>query len=153
MKSKNQKTNHNFTIVVDTREQLPYSFGGKAPVVFSALSAGDYSIQGLEHKIAIERKSKSDAFGTIGKGRDRFVAELERLSALDFAGVVIEASLGGLLRPPKFSKMHPSSVVNSLIAWAIRYRVHIFFADNRMLAEALTFRVLEKYWKGKEKIS
>jgi len=49
-------------IVVDTREQRAYTFpesrvGG---VVQAALPAGDYSVQGFETQIAIERKSLSD---------------------------------------------------------------------------------------------
>lgn len=49
-------------IVVDTREQRPYSFdearvGG---VVHAALPAGDYSLLGQETRIAIERKSLAD---------------------------------------------------------------------------------------------
>lgn len=49
-------------LVIDTREQRPYTFtdsrvGG---VVHAALPAGDYSVQGCEMQIAVERKSLPD---------------------------------------------------------------------------------------------
>lgn len=52
----------------------------------------DYSIDGLERHIQIERKSISDLFGTIGGRRGRFEAEITRLDRdCKAAYVVIEA--------------------------------------------------------------
>jgi ERCC4-type nuclease len=88
-------------IVIDTREQRPLEPWRAArkgepgprvclPTTRAALAAGDYSVQGLEHIVAIERKSIPDLWGTLygsakdslGEARthqDRFRAELERL--------------------------------------------------------------------------
>lgn len=99
-----------FAIVVDTREQLPWTFqglfsdtsarGGRRPIVVdqrvATLQQGDYSLVGFEHLVAIERKSLPDLFGTLGQGRDRFERELTRLAELDRAAIVIEAPLGGI---------------------------------------------------------
>ena len=44
-----------FVLVIDSREQRPYSFDGVARTVRAALPAGDYSIVGSETSFAIER--------------------------------------------------------------------------------------------------
>ena len=82
-----------FTIAIDTREQQPYAFVG---AVTKTLPTGDYSIVGLEDRVTVERKSKVDAYGSLGHGRARFRREFERLSRLDYAGVVIEDTVQGL---------------------------------------------------------
>lgn len=103
-----------FCVVIDTREQLPWQFdglytdmsarGGRRPLVVekavATLRQGDYSIRGFENQVAIERKSLPDLFGTLGRGRDRFARELERLAALDRAAVVIESGLDGITPRP-----------------------------------------------------
>jgi ERCC4-type nuclease len=61
-----------FTVVVDSREQLPYEFLGMVgpagealvvPTKVKGLASGDYSIEGMGDRIAIERKSLDDLFG------------------------------------------------------------------------------------------
>lgn len=136
-----------FVVAVDTREQHPYSF---LHYELKALASGDYSIVGYEDRIAIERKSKQDAYSSLGRGRARFKRELERLSRLDYAAIVIEATMTDFLRPPAFSQMNPKAAVNTLIAWSVKYRVCVFFAGNRRNAQTLTYRLLEKFHRYSE---
>jgi len=139
-----------FTIVADTREQRPYLFEHS---VTKALKTGDYSIVGLEERVAVERKGKADCYLSLGKGRARLKREFERLSEYDYAAMVIEASLSDFLRPPGFSQMRPSSAINTLISWSVKYGVHVFFSDTRHLARALTYRILQqchRHLKGKK---
>jgi len=137
---------HPFTIIVDTREQRPYEFENS---IRRALPAGDYSLKGYEKKIAVERKTKTDAYGTIGKDRKRFIRELERLSSYEYAAIVIESSLRSFLDVPAFSELNPKSAINSLISWSIRYNIHVFFGCNRALSRALVYRILEKFYREK----
>ena len=131
-------------VVIDTREQLPYEFEDS---ITRTLQTGDYSLFGYEDQITVERKTKADAYGTIGRGRTRFIKELERLSEFDYSAIVVEASLSNFVEPPRFSQLNPKSALNSLLAWSIRYGVFIFFADNRVMGNLLTLRILERYWK------
>ena len=131
-------------VVIDTREQLPYEFEDS---ITRTLQTGDYSLFGYEDQITVERKTKADAYGTIGKGRTRFIKELERLSEIDYSAIIVEASLSNFVEPPQFSRLNPKSAINRLLAWSIRYGVHIYFADNRMMGNLLTVRILERYWK------
>ena len=131
-------------VVIDSREQLPYEFEDS---ITRTLQTGDYSLFGYEDQITVERKTKADAYGTIGKGRTRFIKELERLREIDYSAIVVEASLSNFVEPPRFSQLNPKSAINSLLAWSIRYGVHVYFADNRVMGNLLTLRILERYWK------
>ena len=136
----------NFQIAVDTREQLPYKFKNS---VTKTLQSGDYSIIGHESQIAIERKTKGDAYGSLGQGRKRFENEFKRLSVMSYAAVVIECSLSNFLKQPKHSQLNPKSAINTLISWCIKYGVQVHFAENRKLGRALTAQLLAKWWKSK----
>ena len=83
-----------FTIAIDTREQRPYEFPGAERMT---LPTGDYSIVGLEDQVAIERKSKTDAYSSLGQARARFRRELERLAKFDYAAIVVEDTVPGFL--------------------------------------------------------
>ena len=137
-------------IVVDTRENLPYTFASIAPpplIEVGTLASGDYSLKGLTDKVAVERKSLIDAFGTFGAGRDRFERELERLAQLRFAAVVIERDFDTIVkRPPARSRLKPKTVIRSMAAWAIRHGVHFYWMPNRAAAEKWTYILLERFW-------
>lgn len=150
-----------YTIVVDTREQLNYAFArplriGARRFTFSTvratLNAGDYSLVGYESSpagIAIERKSLADAFGTFGKGRERFERELSRLALYKFAAVVVEAEWSTIFEsPPLRAKLHPRSIVGSVIAWQIRFpMIHWCFLPGREAAEGYTARLLDRFYR------
>tara|TARA_B110000881_G_C18067819_1_gene267338 strand:- start:36 stop:452 length:417 start_codon:yes stop_codon:yes gene_type:complete len=135
-----------FKVITDSREKHPYKFKNS---ITKKLETGDYSIEGYEYLVCVERKTKADAYGTIGNGRSRFIKELERMSELDYSAIVIESSLSSFLVPPSFSKMNPKSCIMSLISWSIRYGVHVYFADNREMGMKLTKSILEKYFMAK----
>jgi len=150
-----------FVTVIDTREQAPFAFRGIAgergreleiATCRAGLRTGDYSVQGLEDAVAVERKSKTDLYGTVGRGRARFERELERLAAMPAPALVLECDLASLLRPPERSRVSPSSVLNSLIAWSVRHRIPVWPCPGRRFAEILTFRLLDHYraWRLKE---
>ena len=137
-------------IIRDTREQLGYTFACITPpplVEVATLASGDYSVKGLTDKVAVERKSLGDAFGTFGQGRDRFERELVRLSQLRFGAVVLEADWDTIIfRPPARSKLKPKTVIRSMAAWAIRHNVHFYWLPNRAAAEKWTYILLERFW-------
>jgi ERCC4-type nuclease len=86
-------------IIVDTREQRPWTFENyNVTVKRAGLRSGDYSLAGHEDQIALERKSLDDLVQSLSHGRDRFEREVERLSALSFAAVLVEASAEDIAR-------------------------------------------------------
>ena len=76
-----------YTVSIDTREQTPYEF--KKSIV-TTIPIGDYSLEGFEGEIAIERKSLNDLFGTLGGGHNRFKNELMQAQDLDYFAIVID---------------------------------------------------------------
>lgn len=148
----------------DTREQSVYAFEGigwdasdgggpgktlTIETVRGTLKSGDYSLVGYESRVAVERKSLADLYGTLGQGRDRFERELVRLSAMEFAAVVVEATWPEVCaEPPDHTKLPPKIVFRSVVAWSVRYpTVHWIPAGPRRLAEITTFRLLERFVK------
>ncbi len=149
-----------FVVVVDSREQEPFEFYGLradadqdgAPLIVrtvtAGLSFGDYAIEGMEGVSAIERKSFPDLHGTLSRGRKRWERELKGLDAMQFAAVVVETSWTDLMfYQPQHGGMSPKSLMRSIIAYSVRYRVAWFAPGNRELAAAMTYRLLERVWK------
>ena len=151
-----------FTVAVDTREQMPWSFQGivlgqKQIVVKQqrqTMQTGDYSIVGREDEIVIERKSVSDMLGSITAGNARFRREHERMAAIvdggGFACVIVEGDLAKIcddLDDPDGERRIASSTVLGIAAsWPRRYGVPWYFAGDRRRAELLGFRILWKWW-------
>jgi len=159
--SSNEPLRVPFTVLVDGREQLPYHFDGfeggasvrhrplVVPWEWSYLKTGDYSIKGCAHLVAVERKTLEDLYRTLGQERERFEREHERMAELDYAAVVVEAPWYRILKEqPKRSRLAPKVVFRTALSWSIKYRVPWFTVEGRRLAEATTFRLLEKWWVG-----
>lgn len=152
-----------WVVVIDRREKAPYRFtgivsdvttGDRLPLAVTTrdehLPSGDYSLFGCADRVAVERKSLADLYGTIGQHRERFAAELARLDRLAVAAVVVEADWAEVLdRPPPRSLLPPKTVFRSVVAWQQEFpRVHWWFLHGRRLAEVATFRILERFWKA-----
>jgi ERCC4-type nuclease len=157
-----------FTVIVDSREQAPFTFTGIVgdsadryrplivPVRMAGLPTGDYSIAGMEHLCCVERKSAADLVSTLASGRERFEAEHQRMMAFRTAAVVIESELAAMLvAPPIHSRMSMASVVGTYITWTtVKYRIPWIFCAGRRFAEIVTFKILRKFYETEmERIS
>jgi ERCC4-type nuclease len=154
-----------FTILVDHREKAPYLFQGLLadankqdrpliiPVKYVHLKTGDYSIEGMEDMVTIERKSLSDLYSTLGSHRERFEREHVRMAAMEFAAVVFESSWAdAVVHPPERSQLHPRTVFRTGMSWAQRYGVHWIPAGDRHGGEIMTYQLLRFFWRDKEKL-
>ncbi len=150
-----------FTIIYDSREQAPFTFKNlkstrsKGDLVVHtkkvALTAGDYSIEGMESQIAIERKSIVDFFSCCGHDRERFQKQIIKLAYLEWAAVVVEASLSTCLSGIPQSDLNPWTIYYSMLAWQQRFpSVHWWLCPGRTMAEMTTFRLLERWWRDTE---
>ena len=118
-------------VVIDTREQLPYAFSDRVVAVRSPLAAGDYSVEGTEHLLAVERKTLDDFVSSVIRDRPRFRRELEKLRDYRAACVVVEASLADIFAHRYHSGAHPNSVVGAAISIIVDYGVSVFFCSDR----------------------
>ena len=150
-----------FTVLVDGREKAPYHFTGLRADVkqrrrplqittkWARLESGDYSIDGLQDRVSVERKSLDDLYSTLGQHRNRFKRELARLTDLDCAAVVIEAEWSTILQsPPMWSRLVPKVIYRSILSWQQTFpTVQWLTLPDRRVAEITTFRILERFYR------
>ena len=138
------------TVVVDTREQEPYTFDSEGVTATRrALPAGDYSLEGWEAAVAVERKTLEDLVSTVIRSRKRFRTELERLAGYKAACIVVEANLGDILARSYRSGAHPNAVVGSVLSIVVDFGVPVFFCSVRQGARAF----VEGYLRGVHRIA
>ena len=135
-----------FRICVDSREQQPYAF--PCETVRKALPAGDYSIEGLENQVAVERKSLPDFTATVVHDTARFARELRLLATYAAACVVVEADLDAVLRGLRQDDLRcvsPATLLGSALHISLRYRVPVHWCGSRQAACAFTEGFLRMY--------
>jgi len=133
-------------VIVDSREQAPYTFATyDVQTERGTLSTGDYSLAGFEDRVAIERKSLDDLIACLCVGRERFERELCRARALDYFAVVVEAPFSDILAGRYRSQMKANAVVETIAAFSTRYRTPFLFCGNRAGGERMTYSLLAKY--------
>jgi DNA excision repair protein ERCC-4 len=120
-------------LVVDTREQRPWRFPDDVVTVRACLPAGDYSVVGLETRIAIERKELGDFVNCCTHERERFKRELEKLHAYDFAAVIVESNLVDIGAGVYRSRATPQSIIGTAAAITLDY-CPVLFASDRVEA-------------------
>lgn len=114
-----------FRILVDTREQTPLPFSPSVPTSRATLYPGDYSIDGLTHIFAVERKSLADligslighkplADGTRRYNRDRLVEELLAMRAHRFRCVAVTAPRYAIEGHQYQSRIPPENVIGMI---------------------------------------
>lgn len=134
-------------LVIDTREQRPYTFtdsrvGG---VVHAALPAGDYSVQGCEMQIAVERKSLPDYINTVVHAQERFGRELALLKTYPRAWIVVEGSLDDVVQGRYDSRVTPQALLAMTASLMTRYGIPVLFAGDRPSARALVEELLVQW--------
>lgn len=135
-----------FQIVIDTREQEPYSFG--CPVVRAKLDAGDYSVFGYEHCLAVERKSLQDFVHTVIHDAKRFRAELTKLLVMDAACIVVEADLDAVLtgrHRETLRGVSPWALLGATLGIDLMWRVPVYWCGSRQAACAFTEAYLRMF--------
>ena len=117
------------TILIDSREQEGYMFS--VPSARRKLDAGDYSIEGFEGRIAVERKSMADFVNTVIRGRKRFHKELIKLATYEAACVVVECSFRDLIEGQYRSDAHPKALIGSVMSIIVDFGVPVYFCSDR----------------------
>lgn len=180
-----------FTILIDKAEKNPFGFTDirsrsfidkdqrhylpRTEPRYLGIGMGDYSLDGYQDRIAIERKSLADFQGTLlgwekkpdtdepwdttgaPDRRARFKRELAKLAAMECSAIVVEASLSDVLNyAPEWGKRTASEnakyLLSTTIAWQQEFRgVPWLFMEDRRLAEITAFRILEQWWAREQR--
>jgi ERCC4-type nuclease len=132
------------TVIIDTREQTPLDVSPLRSVT-GTLATADYSIMGLEHMVAVERKSLPDFLACVGKERERFERECQRMLAYECRAIVVEATWRDieagewLLR--NRSKVSPQAALGSALGW-IAQGIPVVMAGTHDRASQFVSRLL-----------
>ena len=134
-------------ILIDTREQRPLVFMHLTSER-GTLQSGDYSIAGLEHDFAIERKSVADLCGSLTRGRERFERELHRLRGFTFARILIVGEPMEVQRQAQ----SPKAIFSSLTGMETRWNVPVVWESSPELAARLVERWAWFFWRDRTSI-
>lgn len=137
--------------ICDTREQRPWSFSEDVDVIRKGLPVGDYSCEGFETRIALERKSIEDAVRSVTWDRARFFRELEKLSKYDFREIVLECEMADVANHAYESMAHPSSILGSFDSIALHFKIPVFYAGSPEMAAKHAESILTKWWEREHK--
>lgn len=143
---------NDFTIIVDTREQQPWHFEHYAKAN-KKLDTGDYSIEGLETLLAIERKKSVSEFAN-NVTESRFIDVVDRLSNMKYAFLLLEFKLEDVLRYPVGStvpkrlwdkiKISPAFIIKHILELQLNHNIKIVFCDDAHNAEKMAEFILKK---------
>jgi hypothetical protein len=82
--------------LIDTRERSPFDFSRFPNWIKEEkrqkLKVGDYSVEGMENLLALERKSLSDLMSTLMQHRPRFFKMCEQLAEYRWRALIVEDS-------------------------------------------------------------
>ena len=151
----------NFTIIVDTREQHPWEFPYHAKAN-KKLDTGDYSIEGLQHLLCIERKKSISEFAN-NIIESRFKDVVIRMSQLKYSFLLLEFSLEDVLIYPIGStvpkrmwdkiKISPAFLLKNLLELQLNHNIIVYFCGNASDAEKMAEYIFKKiYYIEKQNI-
>ena len=135
----------NFTVIKDTREQEGYYFSKYDKcegMIERKLDTGDYSIEGLEEKICVERKASPEELATnLGQKKNAFMNEIERMKAFRHKFILLEFSLQDLVEFPEGSRIPESQkakvkisgkyMLKMLMEFQLKHNIHVVFCGNK----------------------
>ena len=146
-------------VLVDTREQQPFPLFDNHPNWIggerrATMKTGDYTVEGMESLLSLERKNLADIVACTVANRERFIANCVRLAKFRWKAILIEASYGDLKCDcQEFgveSQVHPNAVVGTLDAIEAKFGIPIIYTSrNRELATERAASWLSKhftYW-------
>lgn len=157
------KNDKQYVIIVDTREKNGYLFkeyDNCSGMIKKKLDTGDYSIEGLEDIICIERKaSLEEVVNNLLESSKRLEREIQRMNSYKHKFIVCEFSMNDIVNFPKNSSL-PEAVKNKLkingkfllkklMEFQVYHDVHVVFCGNKdnafYFVASLLKRLSEKY--------
>lgn len=150
-------TRDSFTVIIDTREQMPWEFGFHSTSK-QKLDTGDYSIVGFESIFTIERKrSVSEIANNITESRFKDV--LQRMGQIPHSFMLMEFDLEEIYQFPVGSdipkkmwdklRISGNYIMKYLVEAQLNHNIHILFCGDAENAErtavSIMKRIYEKY--------
>lgn len=142
------------TAIIDTREQCPLNLSRYVPDIVetrSALAHGDYSLEypAMTLDVCIERKSKDDLVQSIMKDCavedetiNNFKKTLLAMRGYKYKIVVVEGTIGEVMRGEYHSKINPNSVMGFISYWMGVQGIPFLFAESHAGASYIVAKML-----------
>ncbi len=121
-------------IIIDTDEKARWRFPLTCTTVVRKLPTGDYSLEGHESLLCVERKSLNDLVKTVIHDWVRFTKQLRRMAAMECATIIVEAPVTALFEKKYEGEALPQSVRGKLNAILLDFGITTMFLDNREVA-------------------
>ena len=146
---------NNFKIIIDTREQQPWIFDNYA-VSNEKLDTGDYSIQGFENILCIERKkSVSEIANNVTE--KRFKDVVARMAQCKYSFLLLEFELDDIIKYPVGSnvpkkmwdklKVSPNYIIKHLVELQIFFDIKVLFCGGPSNAEKIALSIMKKVYE------
>ena len=146
-------------IIRDTREKKGWDFPFKeAEIKVGGLKYGDYTVEGLEDVVRIERKaSTSEIAQNLGskKNKERFYRELEKLQLLPNAYIICEFPESNIYEYPQNSGMPKNKMAFAKIGGKFlrkliheiedNFDIQVMFFNSRSEAEDFSYDLLKGF--------
>ena len=122
-------------VLVDTREQTPLDFSRFPNWIAShkrkKLSVGDYSVEGMEDMLIIERKSLSDLITTLMQQRPRFFKQCEKMTQYRWRALFVEATYEDIKSYyGDYTQAHPNAVSGTLDALEAKFGIPVVYTSQ-----------------------
>jgi ERCC4-type nuclease len=126
-------------VVVDTREKQPLPLyanhsnwiGGEGR---GTMKTGDYTVEGMEGLLALERKNLTDLAACTVYYRERFLATCARLAKFRWKAILVEATFedikSGLEQFGIPSEVHPNSICGMLDAIEAKFGITVIYTSR-----------------------
>ncbi len=125
-------------VLIDTRERYPLPLHRNhrnwiAGERRATLKTGDYTVEGMEDVLCLERKDVGDLAACIVRYRRRFLAACKRLAGFRWKALLIEATLedikAGFPDELTLSQVHPNAVTGTLDAIEAKWGIPILYTS------------------------
>lgn len=141
-----------FTVVIDTREQNPWELRHYTKAN-KKLDTGDYSIEGYEDILCIERKYSISEFAN-NMGEKRFTNVLERMSKYKHSYIIMEFDFEDILNFPIGTdipkrvwdklRISPAYIIKYITDIQMKYGVHVLFCGSPLGAEKMALSIMRR---------
>lgn len=153
-------SDRSFTVIVDTKEKQPWSLSSSAiqDVKYQHLKTGDYTVEGLEDILCIERKASANELCQ-NLFQKRFQKELVRMKEFPERFLLLESSMEKVINYPRYEDLPPIVLRKIKVSGAyflkclnriqIEYGINIIYCCNKTnaawVATNLMSEVVRKY--------
>ena len=124
-------------------------------MVSRKLDTGDYSIEGLEDKLCIERKASVVEFANnVGHDQVRFLKEIDRMQEFPYKFMIFEFSLSDLMNFPEGSSIPEEDwgklkvtnifMLKMIMEFQIYKDIHVLFCDSKKNAKWAVLSIIKR---------